>query len=344
MLREILSRRLFFKLFALIGAAILGLPIKLSPVSQKLLRWSGLWENVSAFPARLPGRVIVAGYPGTFDLDSLARDGVAGMLSSSMCTLTGERDVVRAWRRLFGENDVVGIKLNCLAGRGLSPHPVLVEAIVDGLVLAGVSADKIIIWDRTDEDLRRAGYDIRTSRPGPLCYGTNASYDWNDLTISGAVGSCFSPIVSKLCTALISVPVLKDHDLAGVSLSLKNFYGAIHNPNKYHDNSCDPYVADLNAHQYIRGKLRLTVCDALRGQWHGGPAYKPQWSWPCGKIIVSTDPVALDAVGLKMIEEKRLNEGMSSLTEVGRYPTYLQTAEKAGLGIAARQEIKIVTV
>jgi hypothetical protein len=266
------------------------------------------------------------------------------MLFASLCALCGEPNEANAWRRLFNSKDVVGIKLNCLAGRGLSPQPVLVDAIVDGLLLAGVDPNNIIVWDRTDDDLNRAGFRTKTSLPGPLCYGTNASYNWNDLSISGSVGSCFSPIVSKVCTALISVPVLKDHDLAGISVSLKNFYGAIHNPNKYHDNSCDPYVADLNAHPYIKDKLRLVVCDAIRGQWHGGPAFKPQWSWPYGKILVSTDPVALDATCLKIIEDKRAEEGMSSLREVGRYPTYLQTAEKAGLGVARQQEIERISV
>ena len=41
--------------------------------------------------------------------------------------------------------------------------------------------------------------------------------------------------------------VVKDHDLAGVSAGLKNWYGVIHNPNKYHDSCCDPYVADVVA-------------------------------------------------------------------------------------------------
>ena len=40
---------------------------------------------------------------------------------------------------------------------------------------------------------------------------------------AGSVGTCFSKIVSHLCTAIINVPVLKDHDLAGISVAMKNF-------------------------------------------------------------------------------------------------------------------------
>ena len=56
---------------------------------------------------------------------------------------------------------------------------------------------------------------------------------------------------------LINLPVLKDHDGAGVTIALKNMYGAIHNPNKYHPNGCDPYVADLNMLPEIRSRMKL---------------------------------------------------------------------------------------
>ena len=102
--------------------------------------------------------------------------------------------------------------------------------------------------------------------------------------------------------ALISVPVLKDHNLAGVSLGMKNFYGAIHNPNKYHDHNCDPYVSDVVSHRYIAPKWRLTVCDATLAQYHAGPGRHPGFAWPFGGLIVSNDVVAADAVAADVLE------------------------------------------
>ena len=72
---------------------------------------------------------------------------------------------------------------------------------------------------------------------------------------------------------VVSLPVLKDHNLAGVSLGMKNFFGAIHNPNKYHDNHCDPFVAEVFDVPLVRQKHRLTVIDALRGL--NAPALSP---------------------------------------------------------------------
>ena len=68
---------------------------------------------------------------------------------------------------------------------------------------------------------------------------------------SGEVGSLWTNVLATRATALINVPVLKDHDLSGVGCGMKNMYGAIHNPNRYHDNNCNPYVADVNAHPFI---------------------------------------------------------------------------------------------
>ena len=41
-------------------------------------------------------------------------------------------------------------------------------------------------------------------------------------------------------TAVINVPQVKDHGICGMTLAMKNFFGAIHNPNKYHIGNGDP--------------------------------------------------------------------------------------------------------
>jgi uncharacterized protein (DUF362 family) len=160
--------------------------------------------------------------------------------------------------------------------------------------------------------------------------------------MSGRIGSCFSRFVSSLCTAHINVGVLKDHDFAGVSVGMKNFFGAIHNPNKYHDHNCDPFVADVCAHPYIRKKLRLVVCDAIQAQYNGGPAFKPQWAWKYNGLLFSRDPVALDRIGALLIEDKRREAGMRTLEAAGREPKYIDTAEKLGLGVGDPAKIEVI--
>lgn len=258
--------------------------------------------------------------------------------------ITGVRTAPEAWSTLFKPKEMIGIKLNCLGKKPFSPHVALVEAIVEGLKSAGIRDDRIIIFDRTNKELAAAGFTIRKGG-GLKSFGTDAlaggGYDPR-LQMAGSVGSCFSKIVSRLCDAIINVPILKDHDLSGVSVSMKNFYGVIHNPNKYHDNNCNPYIAELNTHPYIRDKSRLIICDALVAQCNGGPAFKRRWSWPFGGILMGRDPVALDRISANIIEDRRKEVGLPTLKQVKREPKYINTAAALGLGEDDPEKIELI--
>lgn len=280
-------------------------------------------------------KVIIAQEPSVFQGQTILQNVVTQMISTGMAKLLDSPDAASAWKTLFTSDDIIGLKINCLAGRGLSTHSEVAYGIVEGLKLAGIQETNIVIWDKANRDLKRGGYKINTGKHGVKCFGTDALRQGYESTpsIAGQVGSLFSTLLSQHCTATINVPILKDHDLSGVSIGLKNFYGAIHNPNKYHRNNCNPYIADLNTHPYIQKKVRLTICDALIPQYHGGPSFKPQWTWAFGAILLSLDPVALDAVGADILEKKRQEQGMDSFREVGRHPEYIHTAATYGLGV-----------
>jgi len=163
--------------------------------------------------------------------------------------------------------------------------------------------------------------------------------------MSGTIGSCFSMIQSQLCTAMINLGVLKDHDLSGISIGMKNLFGLIHNPNRYHfDVHKDPYLPDLMAHPYVRDKSRLVVIDGITGQYNGGPAYKPEFTWPFEGFLIGTDTVAIDRTGCAIIEDRRKEVGVPSLSEIGREPKYIEIAEKKGLGHSDPSKIDVVEV
>lgn len=274
--------------------------------------------------------------------DSLDTRLLGQMLHESVTKSTGEKSPEAAWSSLFSKRDVVGIKVNSLAGARLWSHVELVDAIVSGLRMAGVSDDRILVWDRLSNELTGAGFRVNRGR-GVQCFGTDGAYERSP-EVYGSIGSCFSTIVTRRCTALVNVPVMKDHDLAGVTLGLKNFFGAINNPNKYHDNNCDPFVADVNSVPCIRKKLRLTICDGLMAQCDGGPAYKPGRAWKYAGLIVGTDPVAVDWVGLQAIEARRKETGLPPLAKVGRPPKHILTAAREGLGISDPAKAEIVHI
>lgn len=287
--------------------------------------------------------VVIAQRPQALRPDgSPEPDVLSAMLNDAVCRITGVTPPRAAWQSIFKPGEKIGIKVNAMGGIGICTHAELAFAAARQLAAAGIPERDIIIWDRLTVELERGGYTIRQGDSGTRCFGTDNDYE-SRIETAGAIGSCFSRIIAS-CDALINIPVLKDHDLSGVSLGLKNFYGAIHNPNKYHDNGCDPFIADLNTHPHIRGKLRLTIIDGLRGQYNGGPACRTQWQWPYAGLIISRDPVAADAVGASLIEEQRKKHGLPSLADAGRPARHIQTAAVRGLGIAEPKSIQTVLV
>jgi uncharacterized protein (DUF362 family) len=251
-------------------------------------------------------------------------------LGAAVARAAGEATPVGAMRRLFKPTDVVGIKVNCLGGRGVSTRPEVALQLAAFLQAAGLPADRIYVWDRTDRELRAAGYAIGAGR-GVRVFGTNEDFD-ERLVEWGPSASRFDRVLANELTALISCSVLKDHGLAGASLTMKNWYGVVHNPNKLHDDNCAPFVPHLVACPVIHDKLRLNVVDGALAQCHGGPSRAPRWAWPYGGFLASTDPVAVDAVGRQVLEDRRKEVGLPPLAAEGREPGHIAGAAKLGLG------------
>lgn len=289
----------------------------------------------AALPAAKRSRVVIA---------RQAKSGYGPLLDRAMMAYFDCDDPVEPWRRLVRPGETVGLKVNCLAGKGGSTSVALVEAVTERLRQAGVAQDKIVIWDRLSEDLESAGF-RPSNRGGRIrCIGNEVLGYESELTISGSAGSLLARTLTRLCDVVINLPVLKDHGIVGVTMALKNMFGAIHNPNKYHPNGGDPYVADVYAMPAIRKKVRLAICDAMTAQYEGGPTYMPQWCWPFGGLLVAEDPVALDATGWRIIEQKRAEMGLKPLRATGREPRYIATAAARGLGTNLAERIERLEV
>ncbi len=271
-------------------------------------------------------------------------DVAAGLVNRAVTSAVGAKDAASAWKALFRPDDKVAVKINTLAGERLSSHPGVVAAVVDGVLTAGVAPGAVIVFDRLERELKRARFPVGRARSGVRYSATDSptiGYG-RKLVRAGAVGSLFSRVITGFATAIVNIPVLKDHDLAGVSLGMKNFFGVIHNPNKYHDDGCDPFIADLSASPLIRKRLRLVVIDALLAQADGGPAYRADGAFPYAGVIAGTDPVATDRVGWAEIDTLRAKMGTKTLEAVGRLPRHILTAGKEGLGVSDIDRIEIV--
>lgn len=107
-------------------------------------------------------------------------------------------------------------------------------------------------------------------------------------------------------TALINTRPMRTHAWSGVGSLIKNYITFVPRPPDYHDDACANLAAlwDLPV---TRGKTRLNVLVMLTPQFHNvGPHhFDASYVWTYGGLIVSTDPVAADAVGLRIIQNKR---------------------------------------
>lgn len=266
----------------------------------------------------------------------LVKSEVERMLDWAMIQLTGAKSTERAWETFFDKREVVAIKVNCIAGLALSSHPAIVEVICQRLKGAGVKLENIFVYDCTTKALLGAGYSANRSGEGVRIFGTDG--DYGPETSSGVWRGRLSNILMR-ATALINVPVLKDHYISGVTLALKNHLGTCHNPASLHHNHGNPGIADLNAHPEIARKNRLIVCDATRAVYHGGPMFNPRFAWAPNMLIVSTDPVAHDAFGLHLIDKERSSKGLPSSAPRA---THIATAQRRGLGVADLSKVKVI--
>ncbi len=270
------------------------------------------------------------------------------MMKKGLVTLTGDADFRDTIRRFYSPRDVVGMKVNCLAGKGASSRPGVALAFADLLKESGIKDNNIIIWDRANWELEELGFSLNNKRNGLRCFGTDTDgvgYS-GDLYQYMNVGSLLSRIMLYYTNVQVNLPVLKDHSLAGLTCALKNYYGAINNPNKYHEYGCDPFVADLNAIPEVKNQNRLIICDALTIQYRGGPSYHPDWNENYGGIIISPDPVALDFIGTRIIDQLRQKNGAPSLSKSGIFPKYILTAadKNHNLGKASSDEIEKIEI
>ena len=251
---------------------------------------------------------------------------------------------VEAWRRLLRPGERVGLKVNTIAGRRLSTNVTVVEAICERLQSAGVKAQNIVIWDRENSELERAGFRQSSYPNRVLSLGTNAVGFEEVPEAFGAVRSRLSKILTRSCDVLINVPVLKSHWMCGVTAALKNMYGAIDNPYRYHGNGCSPYIADLNMLPAIRSRLRFNICDATTASYVGGAGYDPNSTWNHNAIVVARDPVALDYTAWRIIERKRAEMGLGTIESDGKPPRFLSVAADAAHRLGTNDPNRITTV
>ena len=108
------------------------------------------------------------------------------------------------------------------------------------------------------------------------------------------------------CTALINARPLRTHHWAGIGGCLKNYIMFVSMPFQYHGDACAS-LGKVWTKPIVKGKTRLNILVALRPLFHGRGAhhYNRAYTWDYNGIFLSTDPVAVDAMGVQLLAAKR---------------------------------------
>jgi len=271
-----------------------------------------------------------------------------GMVDALVRTVTNQTVTIAAWRALAGPNDCVGIKVTSAGGPYFATRRGVVAAVVSGLREAGVQ--RIIVWDKNSAALRECGFtpqrlgcEVRAIDP-PRGWDREASFQapvlgkliWGDLLFSEKVRapsenllsskSHLCSILSRDVTRFINIPALSDEPGCGVGGALHSaVVGNLDNWRRLtgFGESGATAIADCYADPRIGGKCVLHILDALAVTYAGGPGPNPQNSVIHNTLFASHDPVAIDAVGLRLLERWRVQ---GKLGPIGTKAAWLQTA------------------
>lgn len=143
-------------------------------------------------------------------------------------------------------------------------------------------------------------------------------------------------------TALINTRPMRSHHWSGVGSLLKNYIMFSESPPSWHEDSC-ANLAGLWELPIVKGKTRLNVLVMFSPLFHSkGPHnYNKEYVWDYKGLLIGTDPVAVDATGLRIIQAKRKAHFGDDLP-LPISPKHIRVAQdKFRLGIADPDRIDV---
>jgi uncharacterized protein (DUF362 family) len=153
--------------------------------------------------------------------------------------------------------------------------------------------------------------------------------------------SHFSKLISSDVDKVINVPVMSVSETNGIAGCIYNMtIPNIDNWRRFAQGSRfgSGSLAEIYGNPLIAKKVVLNLMDGLMAQYAGGPQPQPNYAVHNGTLYASKDPVALDAIALKLLEEWRKR---GSLRPVGPVAAYIDVANDLGLGNSAPNRIEV---
>ena len=249
------------------------------------------------------------------------------VFGQGLLNLTDEKTPARAWRSILGDARRIVLKFNSVGADTLKTNDTLAVTLVDSLVSGGFERADLALVEVSDAVRKQTSTGV-------------ISDGWREgIAIAGDTDSTRQYLSEA--DAIINVPFLKTHQIAGMSCCMKNISHAIvRHPARYHGDGCSPYIGRILGCREVGSKLKLNIINALRVVIDHGPDAREQDIVDFGGLFFGYDPVAMDTIGLSVLEMERRRAGRHGALLV----RYLPSAAEMQLGRWRVSDIERVTV
>jgi hypothetical protein len=177
-----------------------------------------------------------------------------------------------------------------------------------------------------EAEIRRLYMDY-SDREGIKRIAEEVADQFNDVTIEDEEKSFLANIVTKDVTKIINIAVLKHNEDSGVTWATKNIaLGVTTNKVRFHIDYCTKAIPEILAAACLKNKMVLHIGEAAKISTVSVAGAQLAYD---NRIFFSQDPVAMDRVGLDLLEEKRQAQGLESIQPIA---THVAACARRGLG------------
>ena len=164
-------------------------------------------------------------------------------------------------------------------------------------------------------------------REGIKRIAEEVAHAFDDVTIEDEEKSFLANLVSRDITKLVNIAVLKHNEDSGVTWAAKNIaLGVTTNKVRFHIDYCARAIPDILALPCLKNKMALHIGEAAKISTVSVAGAQIAYD---NRIFFSRDPVALDRIGLDILEEKRKEQGLDSIRSIS---THVAACAAKGLG------------
>jgi hypothetical protein len=164
-------------------------------------------------------------------------------------------------------------------------------------------------------------------REGIKRIAEEVAHAFDDVTIEDEEKSFLANLVSRDITKLVNIAVLKHNEDSGVTWAAKNIaLGVTTNKVRFHIDYCARSIPDILALPCLKNKMALHIGEAAKISTVSVAGAQIAYD---NRIFFSRDPVALDRIGLDILEEKRKEQGLDSIRSIS---THVAACAAKGLG------------